>query len=61
MTAACYPAVLLLVFLQKLLTPSSSPAGGDPAAVTVTRTKTVEPKIIEMQKLIDQSQQEGLD
>ena len=42
-------------FLQKSPTPSSSPAGGDPAAATVIRTKTVELKIVGFLKLVDKS------
>ena len=49
-------SVILAAKETKLPTPSSSPAGGDPAAVSVTRTNTVELKIIGMLKLIDKSQ-----
>ena len=56
MTLFVFPPFYYSSFLQKPPSPSSSPAGGDPAATTVTRTNTVELKTIGLPELIDKSQ-----
>ena len=42
MTLYVFPPFYYSSFLQKHPTPSSSPAGGDPAATTVKKNKTIE-------------------
>ena len=55
MTLFVFPPFYYSSFLQKPPTPSSSPAGGDPVAATVKKTKTVKLKTIGLLKLVDKS------
>ena len=54
MTLYVFPPFYYSSFLQKHSTPSSSPAGGDPAATTVKKTKQLN-LVIGLQELIDKS------